>query len=934
MTHTDPQHGRGVSRSDPARALDEIAAQQRLLRSVTALEEPLRSTLLRRHHHGLTVEEIAHADGVPPATVRARLRRAHELLDEEWNDRDENGNRIGLPLVAFWDSARRFARDRRAWFGNARVAPWITWSLGVTALVVVLFSPFGPLRFGADRGRGAAVSAASREADEGVAGARVGPVATGARSNAVAIAPPIAAEEPASNAEVRVHARFVDEDRHTIGGARLLLVESITGRPVEGGPSKSSDPDGEVELGLDPSRQSHPSEFDRAVQFVLRAEAHRRAPRELSVFAIPGDRVELGDILLPRAGVVTGRVLDPDGRPLVNTEVRLTHPDLDADEQTRFPDLLPALHQVLLAGWTDAEGRFRFEGIAPGTYRAWALPPRFLGRASHAIEVRAEEETRTEDLIVQSPETEHCGVVVDEHGAPVYRARVDRRHDGVWELIGFTDTEGRFQVELDRSGLDDLHVWAPRGEAGAVLCLGVEATSKEGRYVLPAARAARFLVRDAEGRPVVGAQWKQTYDEFLEIDSGTSADGAISLARPAVYFGLRVTAPGHATRTWRFTSPERLEEETVLVLETAPTLRGRVDDARGAPIGDALVQLWRLAAPDTLERTTHFPQRFDSTVEWERVTTAADGTFEFTLRGSETRALTVAFGQRIAHVEEPIDPRDAGTFHVLRLAEPGVLVGRLLLPVGVPRTGQWVGICFGDQIVHAQCVGANGTFRFEGLAPGRWWIHRLVGDVVGRPGRAPLRPPARTVEIEAGRTTTFVLDLRNEQPAHVVGKFTMPGVEPRGWSAMFTANEAESWSRPHAHLLDAKGGFDLDDLEPGRGTLVLVDTCDREVRREVRMPIELDSGPRELQVDVPTARLSLRARGGAHGLAITGRGSRGVSVITRLSASALSKPIELVVPATRLELHALDARGAVLDPVLGEVDATAGTRVELDAVDR
>ena len=74
MTHTDPQHGRGVSRSDPARALDEIAAQQRLLRSVTALEEPLRSTLLRRHHHGLTVEEIAHADGVPPATVRARLR--------------------------------------------------------------------------------------------------------------------------------------------------------------------------------------------------------------------------------------------------------------------------------------------------------------------------------------------------------------------------------------------------------------------------------------------------------------------------------------------------------------------------------------------------------------------------------------------------------------------------------------------------------------------------------------------------------------------------------------------------------------------------------------------------------------------------------------------------------------------------------------------
>jgi hypothetical protein len=59
---------------------------------VLALDEPLRRVVLLRHVEGLNATEIGSREGLPPGTVRWRLKRALELLRDEL-DRDAEGDR-------------------------------------------------------------------------------------------------------------------------------------------------------------------------------------------------------------------------------------------------------------------------------------------------------------------------------------------------------------------------------------------------------------------------------------------------------------------------------------------------------------------------------------------------------------------------------------------------------------------------------------------------------------------------------------------------------------------------------------------------------------------------------------------------------------------------------------------------------------------------
>ena len=87
-----------VARSGDESRDDDVLARgetsQRLATAVMALEEPYRSSVLRRYLDGLSAAEIAAHDGVTEAAVRKRLSRAMQQLRAQL-DKEFEGGRVG-----------------------------------------------------------------------------------------------------------------------------------------------------------------------------------------------------------------------------------------------------------------------------------------------------------------------------------------------------------------------------------------------------------------------------------------------------------------------------------------------------------------------------------------------------------------------------------------------------------------------------------------------------------------------------------------------------------------------------------------------------------------------------------------------------------------------------------------------------------------------
>lgn len=341
------------------------------------------------------------------------------------------------------------------------------------------------------------------------------------------------------------------------------------------------------------------------------------------------------------------------GKPIPGAVVSISYPDL-----RKMP--------------TGDDGTATLEGLLAERYNVTVLAEGYA-RSTPQIDLTRQGDTVTEYAVAMLPGGEVNGVVIDEQGQPVADAAIGYR---VTSSNGFqgdqprTDSEGRFRsrylplnepLELSLSKPDYLRV---QQDASLTTTL----RTRELRITMqrrPPGGSVKGVVRDRNGNPVAGAQVANHGNESSqERLTTTDAEGGFVL--DDLYEGfagvdLLVSAKGFAPQLVNVKpGTQQAPAETSVTLQPGSTVRGRVVNERGEPIGGVFVTArsnayrHRMAAFEVDEQGNF---AFDSL--------PADVQFQFThpkYISSDNLAL-------------PLDGSEPVT---VKLPDPGLLQGRVI----------------------------------------------------------------------------------------------------------------------------------------------------------------------------------------------------------------------------------------------------------------
>jgi hypothetical protein len=327
-------------------------------------------------------------------------------------------------------------------------------------------------------------------------------------------------------------------------------------------------------------------------------------------------------------GTVGGRVR-VDGRPLAGAPVTIVTTEATAPAQTV----------------ADAEGRYRFSGLAPDTYTisiGTGLEPRLRnanegrmvqdGRDPSFADLKEQREATVDLDLVAVPIV--SGRVLDADGKPVAGTLVQvilptrSSLDFAQSPLARTSRDGRYALAMPPFQPAESAVVAAGGRTHSVVRskpFVVGTASRRIDLTLPRMAAVTLRVVDADGKAIPGASVafaasdevaaSLTYGNLLQPIyaarvSRTGATGELALQLLAGTYDFIAAAAGFQTATLTRVAVTRPGPVT-MKLQPAFTIRGRVHRNR---IGVANVIVWPIVDRDI--------------VDVAPVTTAADGRFE------------------------------------------------------------------------------------------------------------------------------------------------------------------------------------------------------------------------------------------------------------------------------------------------------------------
>ncbi len=589
----------------------------------------------------------------------------------------------------------------------------------------------------------------------------------------------------------------------------------------------------------------------------------------------PGEIVDLGDIVLPLAGVIVGTVVDEDGEPLPGALVRAA--DLPGTLAALFPverfdpegavlvrEPQSPVRVVAMPHWvktafehlpiptthTDGEGRFRLVGVVPGSNMLATTMRGFLSDVKPSVQVRGGQEKDVGKIRMRRGE-ELVGKVVDTAGKPVADAEVLAGSTlsvvpfDFAQQLGNTDAEGRFAGEGFAPG--KVTVAARRGKGHGWVLAEPQSVVGEVLVTLPATFAADVSITLADGAPAK--------DVRMQLLQGRAGDGAAEMHLmgfvPPVdlhdrrrelgdgrwrienlvagAYTLVADAPGHAAAVQSF-DVTNADASVALTLAAPATFAVRVLDADGKPIRNAAIYAEGRGGKRTIEMPIMCGR------------TGADGRLTVDKLQAETLRVSADHPKwGVVHGEAKL-----GVELELRMQPPGALRGTITENGKPPEPGKFT-IALehrrGDEprgpietVPMLLTPGLDGTFIAPVLQPGQYDVQAINAlDNLRSPGGIFAMAqelylahdlPRQRVSVIGGATAEVHLEA-GEKPiegptARVAGSLTVDGKVGRGH--IVTAHGKDH--RRFTARVDERGRFDLGLVPAGELEVAVMATSE------------------------------------------------------------------------------------------------------------
>ena len=296
---------------------------------------------------------------------------------------------------------------------------------------------------------------------------------------------------------------------------------------------------------------------------------------------LPGEDLT---IRLEVPAVVTGTLTLADGKP-ATARLRAWH---------------PKSHDEVFRGSTDAQGRYRFDRVAPGPIRLEIEPDR--GPSPGWVTLNLESGRPLTHDVQLAAGARLFGRVTDEDGRPIAGARIG---EGWTQLRAVTsDADGRYEMPgCGSASRPDVHCIAA-GHVKQVWQRPAQLPDPcQHDFVMPRGQQATGRIVDGDGKPVadvyvqVFGTARAGQDQFFDcIATRTNRDGTFRVGgmRGDLDHALVARKDGWAMLVYALppANADGVKHAGDVALSKPRVVRGVVTDAAGKPVANAAVNLW------------------------------------------------------------------------------------------------------------------------------------------------------------------------------------------------------------------------------------------------------------------------------------------------------------------------------------------------------